>query len=201
MTPDNKVLQRCSKARTPKNVYKQRGQATGQTVSTEQKKVSPTLKNWIDTEWRPSIKQHCSMKFGGSGVTVWGAMLYRGTGFLIPLKGNLDKNGYLDILRNSGIPSAHLLGYGDNFIFQDYSAPCHRANVVQQWKSDQNIRCLEQPPQSPDLNPIENLWRHLGEAVRRARCHYLNELQQALVYGWSQIPVRRFQRLIRSMPN
>ena len=71
-----------------------------------------------------------TVKFGGGGVTVWGAMLYRGTGFLTPLNGNLNKNGYLDILKNSAIPSAHLLGYGDNFIFQDDSAPCHRVNVV-----------------------------------------------------------------------
>ena len=140
-----------------------------------------------------------TVKFGG--VTVWCAMSYRGTGFLIPLTGNLNKNGYLDILRNSAIPSAHLLGYGDNFIFQNDGAPCHRANVVKQWKSDQNMRCLEWSSQSPDLNPIENLWRDLGETVRSARCHNLNELQQTLVNEWSQIPVRRFQRLIRSMHN
>ena len=76
-----------------------------------------------------------TVKFGGGGVTVWGAMSYRRTGFLPPLKGNLNKDGYLDILRNSAIPSAHLLGYGDNFVFQDDGAPCHRANVVKQWKS------------------------------------------------------------------
>ena len=121
--------------------------------------------------------------------------------FLTPLKDNLNKNDYLDILRNSAIPSAHLLGYGDNFIFQDDSAPCHRANGVKQWKSDQNMRCLEWPQQSPDLNPIENLWRDLGEAVRSTRCHNLNELQQVLVNEWSQIPVRRFQRLIQSLSN
>ena len=73
-----------------------------------------------------------TVKFGGGVVTVWGAMLYRGTGFLTPLKGNLDKDGYLDILRNSAIPSAHLRGYEDYFIFLDDGAPCHRANVVKQ---------------------------------------------------------------------
>ena len=128
-------------------------------------------------------------------------MSYRGTGFLTPLKGNLNKDGYLDILRNSAIPSAYLLGYGDHFIFQDDGAKCHRANVVKHWKSDQNTRCLEWLPQSPDLNFIKNLWRDLGEAVRNARFHNLNELQQALVNEWSQISVRRCQRLIRSMPN
>ena len=65
------------------------------------------------------------------------------------------------------------------------------------------MRCPEWPPQSPDidLNRIENLWRDLGDAVRNARCHNLNELQQALVNEWSQIPIRRYQRLLQSMPN
>ena len=125
-----------------------------------------------------------TVKLSGGGVTLWGAISYRETGFLTPLKGNL-KNGYLDILRNSAIPSAHLLEYGDNFVFQDDVAPCHRANVVKQWKSDQNMCCLECPPQSPDLNHIENLQRDLGKAIRSARCHNLNELQQALVNEWS----------------
>lgn len=39
-----------------------------------------------------------TVKFGGGGVTVWGAMSYRGTGFITLLKGNLNKDGYLDIL-------------------------------------------------------------------------------------------------------
>ena len=87
------------------------------------------------------------------------------------------------------------LGYGDYLIFQDDSVPCHNANVVKHWKSDQDMRCLEWLPQSPELNPIENVWRDLGEAVRSAICHNLNELHQGyLVIEWSQIPVRRFQR-------
>ena len=68
-------------------------------------------------------------------MTVWDAMSYRGTVFLTPLKGNLNKDGYLDILRI-------LLRYGYNFIFKDDGASCHRANIVKQWKPDQNMHCL-----------------------------------------------------------
>ena len=46
------------------------------------------------------------VKFSGGGVTELGAyaISYRGTMFLTPLKGNLKKDGYLNILRNSAIP-------------------------------------------------------------------------------------------------
>ena len=141
-----------------------------------------------------------TVKFYGGGVTVWGAMSYRGTGYLTPLTGNLNANGYIDILEKSAIPSAHLLGYGNNYFFQDDGAPCHRARIVKEWKADDNIRVLEWPPQSPDLNPIENLWRELGKSVRRQRCGNLNNLRQALVAEWDRIPVRLCRKLVRSMP-
>ena len=53
-------------------------------------------------------------------------------------------------------------------------------------KSDSNMRCLEWPTQSPDLNLFEHFLTDPGEAVRNARCHNLNELQQALVNECSQ---------------
>ena len=37
---------------------------------------------------------------------------------------------FLDILSNLAIPSAHMLGYGYNFIFQNDGVPCHRAYIV-----------------------------------------------------------------------
>ena len=73
--------------------------------------------------YRNSCVYPCTVKFGGDGVTVWGAMSYRGTGFLTFLKDNLNKDDYLHILRNSAIPSAHLRGYEDNIIFLDHGAP------------------------------------------------------------------------------
>ena len=95
-----------------------------------------------------------TVKFGGGGVTVWGAMSYRGVGFLKTLHGNLNQHGYIDILGEYMVPSAHLLGYGDHYWFQDDNAPCHRARTVVEWKQKHDIMSLQWPAQSPDLNPI-----------------------------------------------
>jgi hypothetical protein len=141
-----------------------------------------------------------TVKFGGGGMTVWGAMSYRGTGCLQPLKGNLNAQGYIGILEMSAIPSAHLLGYGDNYFFQDDGAPCHRARVVATRKADNNIRCLDWPPQSPDLNPIEHLWMELGVSVHQYQCRNLRDLERSLQQAWDLIPVQKCRKLVRSMP-
>ena len=60
---------------------------------------------------------------------------------------------------------------------------------------------MEWPARSPDLNPIEHAWDMLQTAVssRPVQPASVQELRQALLEEWDQIPQYKTRRLISSM--
>ena len=61
-----------------------------------------------------------------------------------------------------------------NFLFMDDNARVHRARIVQNELTRNNIAPMEWPAMSPDLNPIANIWSILG----------IQALTTALIQEW-----------------
>ena len=132
---------------------------------------------------------------------VWGAFHNSAKSPLVLPDGYLTGVLYRGILQNTLVPFARHY-FGDNYRYQDDNATPHRARVVLDFLQQGNVTKMEQPPRSPDCNPIKHLWDELGRAISSMDNppQNLDELRQALLDKWAQIPVQRLQRLVASMP-
>ncbi len=81
-----------------------------------------------------------------------------GVGPLCFLKTNVTAPVYQEILEHFMLPSADQLFKDADFIFQQYVAPAHTAKSTKSWLNDHGVGVLDWPANSPDLNPIENIW-------------------------------------------
>ncbi len=140
-----------------------------------------------------------SVKFPQS-VMVWGAMSSAGVGPLCFLRSKVNTAVYQEVLEHFMIPAADQL-YGDaDFIFQQDLAPAHSAKATSTWFKDHGIPVLNLPANSPDLNPIENLWGIVKRKMRYARPNNAEELKATIRATWALITPEQCHRLIDSMP-
>lgn len=77
---------------------------------------------------------------------------------------NLNSKRYIEILFENLVPI-----YTDDFIFQQDNSSIHTSKITKNFIKNHDIKTIEFPPNSPDLNPIENMW-HLIK-------HYLSKME------------------------
>ena len=131
---------------------------------------------------------------------VWAGICHDGRTQLIIVQGTLIAVKYRnDILDPIVLHFLQQLNF--DHVFQHDNARCQVAHVCQDFLNQNHIPVLPWPALSLDLSPIEHLWDELGRRVRHHQNppETLQELHDALVHQWYNIPQAFIQQLIGSM--
>jgi transposase len=80
-------------------------------------------------------------------------------------------------------------------------APCHRSRAVRDYLTAEQIQVLDWPGNSPDLNPIENLWHIVIKKVAEKQPSSTKALVESIKNVWStEISQAYCQSLVYNMP-
>jgi hypothetical protein len=133
-------------------------------------------------------------------IMVWGCFSATGVGHLHLIEGIMDSKAYMKILDNELRPSAKALFGKKPWILQQDNDRKHTAQATKDYLEDHNISCMVWPAQSPDLNPLENLWSILDNKCSDRACKNANSLFEVLLKAWKLLDRELLEKLVDSMP-
>lgn len=143
-----------------------------------------------------------SFKSGRQSVMMWGCFAGTRLGPLVLCpEGRMNSQKYCGVLQESFLPFWSSLP--DDSIFMEDGAPIHTSKFSKAWRKEHGIESMKWPAQSPDLNPIENIWQQLKTALekRKPRAKNKAQLLVALQEEWEIIKLNNnLKALVKSMP-
>lgn len=134
-------------------------------------------------------------------INVWGGFCASAKTELRLIEGIMETNQYLEIMEDTMVPGAVKLFGDGEFTFQQDNDPKHTARRTKEWFEQSNCKILPWPAQSPDLNPIENLWSILDVKARNRKVYTEAQLFQVLKQAWDDLPNDILTCLVEFMPD
>jgi len=77
--------------------------------------------------------------------------------------------------------------------------PKHRSRVAQDFLSRETPEVIDWPSNSPDVNPVENLWAIIKRRIEKRKPENLEQLNTFLHEEWNNIDINLLSHLVNSM--
>ena len=127
---------------------------------------------------------------------VWAGISSRGATSVIMFTGIMNAQRLGQVLQAGLLPFIRD-HYPDGHRLQQDNDPKHCSHYIENFFEEHGVNWWPTPPESPDLNPIENVW---GSMKQYLRTHYkprnLDELKQGIQQFWETLTPDVCQRYI-----
>jgi transposase len=170
-----------------------------------------STRDWI---WRRTDEEFHSdcidyrKRATGTGMMFWGAFRWgkMGPGLFFDLGDGQKVNS--TIYRDQILTGPLQEFWEESFeeirepIVMEDNAPVHK-KVCIPVRQELGMKCHQHPPNSPDLNPIENIWAHMKDRISREYGHITSVkiMKDVVVNIWNDFGDHGWDHLIESMPD
>jgi len=134
-------------------------------------------------------------------VSMWACFSGKGLGEIEIFTDILESTLFRRILQKCLLPSARRLFPPGPWYFLQDNDPKHTSLKIKTHLHNKGVTCLELPPYSPDLNPIENLWKDLKRRIEKRNARNVEELKQFVSEEWLATDPTFLVNLSHSMPD
>ena len=129
-------------------------------------------------------------------VHIWAGISRRGRTEICVFEGIMDRFLYTSILEKTLLPFVQRICPASHHFIQD-NDPKHVSNYAREFLETKEINWWKTPAESPDLNPIENLWHELKEYVRReVKPKTKDQLIQGILEFWKTVTIQKCNKYI-----
>lgn len=137
-----------------------------------------------------------------TSVMVWSVISVHGPGRLYIVEGMMNQVQYKKVLETRLLPQLREWFPDGHCIFMQDGAPCHTAKSVKQFLQVNNVPLLPWPGNSPDCNPIENMWEIVKRRIATLKPTTKTSLIEGLIEVWCHDPDinRMCSSIIHGMP-
>ena len=118
---------------------------------------------------------------------MWAGISKRGRTGICIFDGIMKKELFVSILEGTLLPFIKDV-YPDSHKLMQDNDPKHTSGYAKEWMDANGVNWWKTPAESPDLNPIENLWHELKEYIRReAKPKTKDQLIQGIEDFWGTV--------------
>ena len=132
-------------------------------------------------------------------VHVWAGISKRGRTGICIFEGIMNAPLYIQVLEQTLIPFLQS-AYPDGHRFMADNDPKHTSNQAKDFLKEKGVNWWRTPAESPDCNPIENLWHELKEYNRRViKPTTKEQLIEGIKEFWETVTVTKCTKYINHL--